>query len=201
MSEELAPHEPVPDGDFFPAKKPEGYPSFHNYKRDREAARLRAMGWSPEDICVELQLYDSRTGEIAPERAIAAIRRGLSMVHQFTADEKRAEQLHALEMIKQHLWESLNHEHVLVQQGRVILHEGMPVADRRFTLEVFDRIMKAESQQMDLLGTKAAQRFSVEADQIGGEITSLIAMINSSPDVKAEIDALPPRPEPKLELE
>lgn len=168
------------DEDFFPESKPEGYPAYHNYKQDREAARLKAMGWTLEDIAEHFQHSDVR-------RAASMVRRGLSQVHQFTVDEKRVEQLHTLELMKKHLFEQMNREHVLVQQGRVILVDGLPVEDRRFTLETIDRILKIESQQMDLLGTKAAQRFSVEADQIGGEITSLIAMINqTAPSSEAE---------------
>lgn len=182
--------EPFEEGDFFPERKPEGYPAFHNYRRDREAAKLSAQGWSAVDICEHLQLFDRNTGEPDTRKAVAAIRRGLSMVHQFSVDEKRSEQLHALEMMKRHLWESLDHKHVLVQQGRVILVDGIPVEDRRFVLETFDRLLKIEQQQMDLLGTKAAQRFSVEADQIGGEITSLIAMINQAPGSGEEPPAL-----------
>jgi hypothetical protein len=197
MDNEITTTEPDPfeDGNFFPEKKPAGYPSFHNYKRDREAARLSAMGHSAIEIAEQLHLYDRETGEPDPRRAVKAVKRGLSMVHQFTVDEKRTEQLHALEMMKRHLWESLNHEHVLVQQGRVILVDGIPVEDRRFVLETFDRLLKIEAQQMDLLGTKAAQRFSVEADQIGGEITSLIAMINQAPAPAGEVEQGPARPE------
>lgn len=173
------------DGDFFPEKKPDGYPAFHNYRRDREAARLKAMGWDLLDICEHLHLTDSRTGEPDERRAAAAVRRGLSMVHQFTVDEKRAEQLHSLEMIKKSLWESLDHKHVLVQQGHVVVAGGLPVEDRRFVLEVFDRILKTEDQQAKLLGTNATTRLSVEADQIGGEISSLIALINREDDEPA----------------
>lgn len=199
MSDEVEPF--TRDEDFFPAKKPAGYPAYHNFRRDREAARLKATGCDLVEICERLQLVNRATGEPDTERAAAAVRRGLSLVHQVTIDEKRIEQLQTLEMMKRHLWEQLDREHVLVQQGRVIMQDGIPLEDRRFILETMDRLEKIERTMMDLLGTKAAQRFSVEADQIGGEITSLIAMINASPEVRAEIDALPPRPEVKLELE
>lgn len=184
--------EPFGDGDFFPEKKPVDYPAFHNYKRDREAARLKAMGWTLEDICEHLNLTDSRTGEIDVRRAAAAVRRGLHQVSQFTVEEKRVEQLHALEMMKRHLWEQLDREHVMVQQGKVIFHAGMPMEDRRFQLEVMDRLSRIEQQQMDLLGTKAATRFSVEADQIGTEISQLIAMINADNTTTVErVDDVP----------
>lgn len=168
-------------GDFFPERKPADYPSFHNYRRDREAARLSAQGYGLLDICEQLDLRDTVTGEFDTRKAVAAVKRGLSMVHQFSVDEKRTEQLHSLEMIKKHLWESLDREHVMVQQGKVIMIEGIPVEDRRFVLETFDRILKAEDQQAKLLGTNATTRVSIEADQIGGEIAQLIAMIHQAP--------------------
>ena len=175
------------DDDFFPAKKPEGYPTYHNYRRDREAARLKAQGSSLDDIAEALGLTDSRTGEPDPARAGAAVRRGLANVHQFTVDEKRHEQLHSLEMMKRHLWDQLEHPHVMVQQGRVIIQDGAPLEDRRFVLEVMDRLSKIEDQTARLIGTNATTRLSVEADQIGGEIVQLISMIG---DVTQGLPAL-----------
>lgn len=181
MTSDDAALQPFENGDFFPEKKPADYPSFHNYRRDREAARLSAQGYGLLDICEQLDLRDVTTGEFDTRKAVAAVKRGLSMVHQFSVDEKRTEQLHSLEMIKKHLWESLDREHVMVQQGKVIMIEGIPVEDRRFVLETFDRILKAEDQQAKLLGTNATTRVSIEADQIGGEIATLIAMIHQEP--------------------
>jgi hypothetical protein len=172
----------VTDEDFLPEEKPNGYPAYHNYKRDREAVRLKAMGWTPEDIAEELGLTDARTGEPDPQRAVAAIKRGTALLHQVATDEKRLEQLQAYEMMKRHIWDSLQTEHVLVQQGRVILQDGMPVEDKRFALEAFDRLNRIEESISKLMGTHAAQRFSVEADQLGTEISQLIAMINTEGD-------------------
>lgn len=172
----------ISDEDFLPEETPDGYPKYHNYKRDREAVRLKAMGWDPEEIAEQLALLDSRTGEPDPRRAIAAIQRGTALLHQVAVDEKRLEQLQSYEMMKRHIWDSLNHPHVLVQQGRVVLQDGMPIEDKRFALEAFDRLNRIEESISKLLGTHAAQRFSVEADQIGSEISQLIAMINSEGD-------------------
>jgi hypothetical protein len=170
----------ISDDTFLPDDKPEGYPAYHNYKRDREAARLSAMGRDPGEIAEQLGLLDSRTGEPDPRRAIAAVKRGLSLIHQGVTEEKRLEQLQHYEMMKRHIWDSLNMEHVLVQQGKVIFHDGVPVEDKRFALECFDRLNRIEESISKLLGTHAAQRFSVEADQIGTEISQLIALINTN---------------------
>lgn len=169
----------ISDESFLPDEKPEGYPAYHNYKRDREAARLKAIGWPLEDIAEHLGLHDRRTGDPDPQRAAAAVRRGLSLVHQVSIDEKRLEQLQHYELLKRHIWDSMDKEHVLVQQGRVVLQDGMPIEDARFALECVDRLNRLEESISKLLGTQAAQRFSVEADQIGTEISQLISLINS----------------------
>ncbi len=187
--------QPVPftqDDDFFPVKKPADYPPGYNYRRDREAARLKALGHSLHDIAAYLQLTNADNGEPDPLRASAAIRRGLANVHQFTVDEKRHEQLHALELMKRHLWEQMDHPHVMVQQGRVILQDGVPMEDRRFVLETMDRLMRLEEQIAKLIGTNATTRLSVEADQIGGEIVQLISMMGEA--AAAQQLAAPPSP-------
>lgn len=178
----------ISDEHFLPDEKPDGYPAYHNYKRDREAARLKAMGWPLEDIAEHLHLTDRASGEFDPKRAAAAVRRGLSLVHQTNIDDKRLEQLQHYEMMKRHIWDSINTEHVLVQQGRVVLQDGMPIEDKRFALEAFDRLNRIEESISKLLGTQAAQRFSVEADQIGTEISQLIALINTDNDTTYTVE-------------
>jgi hypothetical protein len=180
----------IGDKEFLPEGKPDDYPPYHNHKRDREAARLKAMGWPLDEIAEHLGLTDWRTGDPDPKRAVTAVRRGLSIVHQVTVDEKRLEQLQHYEMMKQHIWASINKEHVLVQQGRVILVDGLPVEDRRFALEAFDRLNRIEESISKLLGTHAAQRFSVEADQLGTEISQMISLINSDNTIQATVERL-----------
>lgn len=188
--------EPVPFGEralitdesFLPDKTPDGYPAYHNYKRDREAARLKAMGWSLDEIAEHLDITDAVTSQPDPNRAARAVKRGLSLVHQTNIDEKRLEQLQHYEMMKRHIWDSLSTEHVLVQQGRVVLQDGMPIEDKRFALEAFDRLNRIEESISKLLGTQAAQRFSVEADQLGTEISQLISLINTEGDTTITVE-------------
>lgn len=193
MTDDVLPFEEKPlisDEDFLPAEKPDGYPAYHNYKRDREAVRLSAMGWDPEAIAEELGLTDRRTGEPDPRRAIAAVQRGTALLHRLSNDEKRLQQLQHYEMMKRHIWASINKEHVLVQQGKVVFIDGVPVEDRRFALEAFDRLNRIEESISKLLGTHAAQRFSVEADQLGSEIGQLISLINTDDTITATTERL-----------
>jgi hypothetical protein len=175
--------------EFFPDQRPDDYPGYHNWKRDREASRLSAIGHSPDEIAEILNLTDYETKLPDPRRAIAAIRRGLHAVYRFSADETKLQELQSLDEMERHLWGQLRREHVLVQQGRVIMVEGQVVQDERFVLEALDRILKIKERRAKYLGLDAQVRLSVEADQIGSEISQLIAMINATEDVtKAVLD-------------
>lgn len=175
------------DEDFFPEKAPEGHPRYHPWKRDREAARLKAIGHSLEEIAELLNLTDSMTGEFDPRRAAKAVQRGLTTVYRFSIDETRLAELQSLDEMERHLWQSLRREHVLVQQGRVIMVEGQVVQDERFVLEALDRILKIKERRAKYLGLDAQVRLSVEADQIGGEIAQLIAAINATDDATRDL--------------
>lgn len=185
MSDELpAPFES--DGDFFPEKRPETHKSNRNWKRDREAARLKAVGHTLEEIAEMLDLKDWTTGEYDPRRAANAVRHGLHAVVKFSTDEMRLQELESLDAMEQHLWQQLRREHVLVQQGRVIMVEGQVIQDERFVLEALDRILKIKERRAKYLGLDAQVRLSVEADQIGGEIAQLIGMINATDEATRE---------------
>lgn len=177
---------PGANGDFFPEKRPDDHPLYHSWKRDREASRLAAVGHSALEIAEMLRLTDSVTGEPDERRAIKAIQRGLTAVYRFTVDETRLQELQSLDEMERHLWQSLRKQHVLVQQGRVIMVEGVPVEDERFVLEALDRILKIKERRSKYLGLDAQVRLSVEADQIGGEIAQLIAAINATDDATRE---------------
>jgi hypothetical protein len=171
------------DDDFFPDEKPEGYPAYASWKRDREAARLKAIGHSLDEIAEMLNLRNRyRPAEFDVRRAAKAVQRGLFAVHNFTLDEIKLQELQSLEEMERHIWQSLRREHVLVQQGRVIMIEGQAVQDERFVLEALDRILKIKERRAKYLGLDAQVRLSVEADQIGGEISQLIALINATDD-------------------
>jgi hypothetical protein len=191
MSDELLPAPFEGDDDFFPDQEPEGHPSRFSWRRDREAARLKAVGHDLEEIAQLLQLLDPQTGEPDARRAAKAIQRGLTAVYRFTTDEMRLQELQSLDEMERHLWESLRREHVLVQQGRVIMIEGQVIQDERFVLECLDRILKIKERRSKYLGLDAQVRLSVEADQIGGEIAQLIAMINATEDATREAVGLP----------
>lgn len=139
--------------------------------RDAEAARLKAMGWTLEEICVHLELgTDVR-------RAAAAIKRALGTMFRFATDEHRAMELQSYDELEATLWAELRKRHLLVDRGAVVLDlAGAAMSDDRFTLETVDRIMKIKERRARLLGLDAPHRLeTITVDTIDSEIARLEA--------------------------
>jgi hypothetical protein len=181
--------EPYPeDENFLPDRAPEGYQKaqYSTWKRDSECARLKATGHTPAEIARAMGWGDDTT------RVQPAIRRALAAHYKFTVDEIRLQELDSLDAVEAELWTALRADHFMMQNGRVVLLNGMPVADDRFALETLDRILKVKERRAKYLGLDATTRISVEADQIGSEITAMIAMINANADAQAAALTGPP---------
>jgi hypothetical protein len=140
-------------------------------QRDAYAVRLRALGWSLEEIADQLGLSGN------PERAAAAIRRGLATTIRVARDEQRVLELVSLDELERACWVELRASHVLVNNGRIIRDDdGEPLNDDRFVLEVVDRILKIKEQRAKLLGLNAPTRTEVlTIDSVDAEIARLEA--------------------------
>lgn len=150
-------------------------------ERDAEAARLKALGWSILDIAKHLGL-DQPNPENAMERTAAAIRRAMARATRFAGDEERHLQLQSLDELELRLWTLLENKMVLVQQGRIITKDGVPLDDSRFELEVVDRIVKVKDQRAKLLGTYAPTRVeSITIDSVEAEIERLQRELSATP--------------------
>lgn len=142
-------------------------------ERDAKAARLKALGWSLPDIAKHLHL-DRPNPENAEARAAAAIRRAMARAVRFAGDEERHLQLQSLDELELRLWKLLDNGTVLVQQGRIIEIDGVPLDDHRFGLEVVDRILKTKDQRAKLLGTYAPTKVeTITIDSVEAEIERL----------------------------
>lgn len=152
-------------------------------ERDAEAARLKALGWALPDIARHLGL-DHPHPENAIERTAAAIRRAMARAVRFAGDEERHLQLQSLDELELRLWKLLDGKMVLVQQGRIITKDGVPLDDSRFELEVVDRIVKVKDQRAKLLGTYAPTRVeSITIDSVEAEIERLQRELSATPRV------------------
>jgi hypothetical protein len=154
--------------------------------RDAEAARLKALGWTLEDIAHELKL-DEPIKENGPARVVAAIKRAMGEMARFAGDEMRLMELRSLDELEWVAWQALRKTHVVVSQGRVVLHDetGEPVEDDRFILETIDRILKCKERRAKLMGLDAPQRREViTIDSIEQEIAKLETELRASTGVE-----------------
>jgi hypothetical protein len=123
--------------------------------RDAAAARLRALGWSLDEICDRLEFAN-------PVQTAAAIRRALATTVRIAKDEQRLLELDGLMELERALWRELQQNHILVSNGRVIRDDyEVPINDDRITLEVVDRILKVKEARAKLLGLAAPTRSEV----------------------------------------
>lgn len=120
-------------------------------QRDMQAAKLVALGWDPQEIAETL-------GYASDRDAINAARRAMADAVRFARDEQRYMELRGLNEIEVRLWKLLDTEVVLVQHGRMVILDGIPMADHRFQLEVMDRILHVKQQRSKLLGLDAPTR-------------------------------------------
>jgi hypothetical protein len=154
-------------------------------ERDAEAARLKALGWSISEIAKHLGL-DQPNPEHATARTAAAIRRAMARAVRFAGDEERHLQLQSLDEMELRLWQLLDEGIVLVQQGRIIVDDQGPLDDKRFNLEVLDRILKVKDQRAKLLGTYAPTRVeSITIDSVEAEIERLQKELAATPTTPA----------------
>lgn len=120
-------------------------------RRDSEAARLIALGWDPQEIA-------ERLGYPTDRDAVKAAQRAMAQAVRFARDEQRYMELRGLNEIEFRLWKMLDTEVVLVQHGRLVVVDGIPLQDHRFQLEVMDRILHVKQQRAKLLGLDAPTR-------------------------------------------
>ena len=142
--------------------------------RDAEAARLKAMGWRLERIALHLGLVNDEHPDGDPYRAAAAIKRAMARAVRFAADETRALELQSYDELEAECWRVLQNQHVVFQNGKVILYNGEPLEDDRFVLETIDRILKIKERRARLLGLDAPTRAEIiNIDSVDAEIAKL----------------------------
>lgn len=121
--------------------------------RDAEACRLRARGWTYEQIGAELGMSRGHAYE-AVQRAIADIVRE-------PAEEVRQLELLRLDEMHRTAAAVLTREHYVVDRGSVVLWDGVPLADDGPKLAAIDRLLKIQARRAALLGLDAEKKVSV----------------------------------------
>lgn len=140
-----------------------------------EAARLRAKGWTYTRIADELG-YSSRSA------AAGAVKQVLSETAQDAGDEFRAVKREQLRLLTEATWEILEREHIIVSNGRVVSLNDEPLKDPGPALTAIGILLRINESERKLEGADEPARVSVEAQQIGAEIASILDQLSGSRD-------------------
>jgi len=150
-------------------------------RRDAEACELRAQGWTYRRIGEHFGI-SYKTAFDAVQRALHdIIKEPAEAARQFELDRLDGE-LERLATLETAAREVLERHHVTVaNNGTIVHHDGEPLLDDAPVLAAIDRLLKIEEQRRKngesrrkLLGLDAPSRVSVEAEQLGREISRLL---------------------------
>ncbi|MEV7389613.1 hypothetical protein [Streptomyces sp. NPDC091215] len=134
--------------------------------RDAEAARLHGEGWTYQEIADHFGWANKSSSHLAVERALRDVAAPAKGVRN-----RREREL-------QLLWDSaleiLNNHHVVVSNGRIIELDGQPLQDDGPRLQAIEQLRKVNESWRKLDGIDAPSRVSVEAEQLGREISRLL---------------------------
>lgn len=144
-------------------------------QRDAEAARLKAQGRTYQFIADELGYCDRW-------HARDRIKKLLQETLQEAGDELRAVERDRLDRLATAAWGVLDRQHITVSNGKVITLGGEPLVDDAPTLQAIDRLLRISESRRKLEGLDAPARVSVDAENLGREIDSILGRIGGTPD-------------------
>ncbi|MFF0140464.1 hypothetical protein ACFYRN_28870 [Streptomyces sp. NPDC005227] len=150
--------------------------SYTTAQRDARAAELRDEGWKLEDIATELGYHDR-------SHARQGIRRAIRSVTEGPAKALVAREADRLDTLYEAALEVLQRDHVTVSHGKVIKDDaGNILIDDGPKLAAIDRLVKVRESYRKLLGLDAPSRVSVDAQQLGDEINTLLNRVAADDD-------------------
>jgi hypothetical protein len=125
-------------------------------RRDMEALRLKARGYTLERIAITLNFESEKKAGQAIVRATAATR-------IWAVDEQRIVELESLAELEAKLWDLLREGEIRVDQhGFPIMDDfGNPLLDKRFYADIADRILRTKDRRARLLGLNAPTKHEV----------------------------------------
>lgn len=122
--------------------------------RHREAARLRALRFSYEQIATQLGYSD---------RAAAwhAVKSGQELIVREPHEDMILLDLTELDEMAQQAWRALRNTHYVVDRGEVVTWEGQPLHDDAPILAAIGKLLDIQSRRAKLLGLDAPKRLEV----------------------------------------
>ncbi|MEV6181341.1 hypothetical protein [Streptomyces sp. NPDC052015] len=152
--------------------------------KDARAAELRARGWSYRRIATELG-YDAHTS------AMDAVQRAIRDACAGPAKAVVDLEVQRLEAMYDKVLDILERDRPVVSHGKIIYDEdGNPLVDDELKLKAIDRALRTRESFRKLLGLDAPSRVSVEAEQLGREISRLLdTALQPDEDASGDPDA------------
>ncbi|WP_220183368.1 hypothetical protein [Sphaerisporangium album] len=160
-------------------------------KRDAEACRLRARGYTYEQIAVELKM--SGKG-----RAYDAVQRALADTVREPAEEVRQLEVLRLDELYRAALAVMENTHYVVSHGKIVRlgepyidddgeaavddDQGAPLVDDAPVLAAIDRMLRIQERRARLLGLDSPQRVSIDAQNLGDDIRGLISALTGEDD-------------------
>lgn len=148
-------------------------------QKDARAAELRGQGWTYQRIADELGWANKGDAWHAVDRVLKTTVR--------EAGKELRELEHArLDRLSTAAWEVLNRQHVTVNNGQIIRLDGEPLPDDAPVLQAIDRLLRISESRRKLDGLDAPSRVSVDAQQLGDEISNLFDRMTPPADDPAD---------------
>ncbi|MFB4424815.1 hypothetical protein C5F59_027515 [Streptomyces sp. QL37] len=146
--------------------------SIHTVERDAAAAELRAEGRTFQQIADELGYSGKGEAFRGVQRAKADVAR--EPVAKLI--QREAEQLDELYVAA---LEVLERDHVMVSHGKIVKDDqGVPLLDDGPKLAAVRELRAVRESYRKLFGTDAPSRVSVDAQQLGAEISALFDRVD-----------------------
>ncbi len=140
-------------------------------ERDAEACRLRIQNLTYRQIAKVL--------DVSVHTAYEGVQRALRDTQQEPADGVKRLELERLDELAQKVTEVMLATHYVVSQGKVVSlsRDGEPLLDDAPVLQAVDRLLRIQERRARLLGLDAPQRVSVDAQNLGEEIKTLLGAL------------------------
>lgn len=126
-------------------------------ERRAEVMRLRRTGMTFERIGERLGITKQAVHKLYTKT--------LAEIPADEVETYRAEQAARLDALLEQANEVLAAKHVVVQHGKVVMHDGAPLPDRGPILDAIKTVLDIESRRAKLLGLDTPVKQSLQTDQ------------------------------------
>ncbi|MGW1463852.1 hypothetical protein ACWCPT_05790 [Streptomyces sp. NPDC002308] len=151
-------------------------------RRDAAAAGLRAQGRGYKEIAAELGYSSKGDAWRGVERAKADVARE-PVARLVQTEAAQLDELYTAAL------EVLERDHVMVSHGKVVRGEdGQPLLDDAPKLAAIRELRAVRESYRKLFGIDAPARVSIDAQQLGAEISALFDRVDGDPTPDTDPD-------------